>query len=39
MGETSSLHENLVRVKTLIGLERFDVGKKFITIFQSLEIY
>ena len=39
IGLRSSLHEDFVRVKTLMGLERFEVGKKFSQISQSLGIY
>ena len=39
MGMRSSLHEDFVRVKTLMGLERIEVGKNFSPISQSLGIY
>ena len=35
----SLLYEDFVRVKTLMGLERFEVGKTFSPISQSLGIY
>ena len=39
MVSQSSLHEDFVRVKTLMGLERFEVCQKFRPISQSLGNY
>ena len=39
MGRWSSLHEIFVRVKTLMGLERFEVSIKFRPKSQSLGNY
>ena len=39
MDRRSSLHEDFVRVKTPMGLERFEVGKKNRPNFKSLGIY
>ena len=39
MGSRSSLVSMAVRVKTLMGLERFEVGKNFSPNSQSLGIY
>ena len=38
MGRRSSLHEHFVRVKTRMGLERFEVGSSFRPIFKSVYI-
>ena len=38
MGSRSSLHEDFVGVKTHMGLERFEVGKHFQPISESLGI-
>ena len=39
MGKRSSLHEDFVRVKTPMGLERFEVGKFLRPNSNSLGIY
>ena len=38
MDRRSSLHEQFVRVKTLIGLERFEVSSLFQDFLEFLEI-
>ena len=42
MGDRSSLHEDFVRVKTLMGLEPFEVnfffGQKFTKLDLTLEV-
>ena len=35
MGERSSLHEDFMRVKPLIGLEQFELGKKLVRFLNS----
>ena len=39
MGRRSSLHEDFVCIKTLVGLERFEVGKKIRPESESIGIY
>ena len=39
MGSRSSLHQDFVGVKTHMGLERFEVGKHFLPISDSVGIY